>query len=142
MGTREENKRRLASRIVIISSVLLCSVASGFFAWAGASVGGGIIGKWPEFVWAIWGIAWGAICGGVMAYLLIKFLLKERKTSYGLLFGLGAGFIIGLVNGVLTGTAVFGVIIGVVLGPVPGLILAWIFLKVYKPKIKEGGYNG
>ena len=66
MDTREENRRRLASSIVIITSVLLCSVASWLFTGAGADFGGGII--------------------------------------------------------------------GIVLGPVPGLILALIFLKVYKPE--------
>jgi len=76
----------------------------------------------------------GAVCGGVIAYLLIKVLLKRRNALYGLLYGLAAGFIIGLVNGLLTDTAGFCVIIGVVLGPVGGLILAWIFLKVYKPE--------
>ena len=117
------DKKRLASSIVIISSVLLCSLASWFFTMAGASFGGGIV-KWAEFVWAICGIAWGAICGGVIAYLLIKVLLKRRRALYGLLYGLGAGFIIGLVNGLLTETAGFGGIIGVVGDPVPSLILA------------------
>jgi len=134
MDTREENRKRLASRIVIISSVLLCSVASGFCTMLALEFGGGIIGKWPEFMGAIWGIVWGAICGGVIAYLLIKVLLKRRNALYGLLFGLAAGFIIGLVNGLLTDTVIDGVMLGVWLGPVPGLILAWIFLKVYKPE--------
>jgi len=64
MDTKDENRRRLASSIVIITSVLLCSAASGFFTGAGADFGGGIIGKWPEFMWtigytdySIWGIA-------------------------------------------------------------------------------------
>lgn len=137
MDANDENKRKLASRIVIISSVLLCASASGLFTMEGASfMRGGIIGKFPEFVWVIWGVAWGAICGGVIAYFLIKALLRRRKVLYGLLYGLGAGFIIGLVNGLLTNTVGFGIIIGIVLGPVPGLILACIFLNltVYKPE--------
>ncbi len=114
MDTKDDNKKRLASSIVIITSVLLCSLASWFFTMAGASFGGGIV-KWTDFVWTLW--------GGV-AYLLIKGLLKRRRALYGLLYGLGAGFIIGLVNGLLTETAIYGVIIGIILGPGPGLILA------------------
>ena len=77
------NKKRLASSIVIITSVLLCSLASWFFTMAGASVGGGLI-KWTEVAWTIWGIAWGAICGGVIAYLLTKVLIRRRRALYGL----------------------------------------------------------
>ena len=33
MDTKDENKRRLASRIVFITSVLLCSLVSWFFDW-------------------------------------------------------------------------------------------------------------
>jgi len=93
---------------------------------AGADLRGGIIGQWPEFMWAI--------CGGVIAYFLIKVLLRRRDALYGLLYGLAAGFIIGLVNGLLTNTAGFGVAIGIVLGPVAGWILARIFLNLYKPE--------
>jgi len=82
MRTRED-RRRLASRIVIISSVLLCSSASWLF-----TTGIGLRpAKWPEFMWTIWGIAWGAICGGVIAYFLIRALLKRRNALYGLLYG-------------------------------------------------------
>ena len=49
MDTKDENKKRLASMIVIITSVLLCSAASWGFTMVGASFGMGIIGKWPEF---------------------------------------------------------------------------------------------
>ena len=135
MDTKDDNKKRLASRIVIITSVLLCSLGS----WAFTSGRDLRPAKWPEFMWTTQGIAWGAICGGVVAYFLIRTLLRRRRALYGLLYGLAAGFIIGLVNGLLTGTAPVGITAGVVLGPVPGLILALIFLKVYKPKIKEGG---
>ena len=76
MDARDDNKKRLASSIVIIISVVLCSLASWFFTtWIGIS-------KWPEFMWAIWGIAWGALCGGVIAYFLIKVLLKRRRALY------------------------------------------------------------
>jgi len=103
MYTRGDNKKRLASAIVIMTSVVLCSLASWLFT---TGIDLRPITKWSEFVWAIWGIAWGAVCGGVIAYFLIKALLRRRRVLYGLLYGLAAGFVIGLVNGLLTDTAV------------------------------------
>jgi len=80
MDAREENRRQLGRDIVIIISVLLCSAGSGFFTWVGANISRGIIGRWPEFIWIVWGVAWGAICGGVIAYLLTRALLKRRVS--------------------------------------------------------------
>gem|GEM_PF-6220282 len=56
MDTNDENRRRLASSIVIITSVLLCSLASWFFT---TLIGLDPITKWPEFMWTIWGITGG-----------------------------------------------------------------------------------
>ena len=47
MDTREENRRRLASSIVIITSVLLCSAASGLFT---TGIGLHPITKWAGFI--------------------------------------------------------------------------------------------
>ena len=135
-----EGKKKLASRIIITSSVLLSSPASWFFTMVGSSTGElGMrpITNWPRFIWTIWGIAWGAVCGYFIGHFLIKILLKRRNAAYGLLYGLLGGLTIGLVNGLLTETARCGVIIGVVLGSVPGLILAWIFFKDVQTRITK-----
>ena len=134
-----ERRFILARNIVIAISVVLSSVSSCFFTMIGASAGLGEMGlfpviKIPVYVWVIWGIAWGAACGYFIGKLLIKALLKRRNALFGFLYGLLGALVIGSVNGFLTGTLIFGVIIGAFLGPGGGLILAAIFLLIYKPQ--------
>lgn len=130
-----EDKKKLASRVVIIIGITLSSLVSWFFTMVGSQTGElGMypICKWPLFAWGLWGIFWGAFSGGIVSFWLIKLLLRKQNILYGLLSGLLGGIIIGLVNGVLTGTGIIGVTLGVILGPFCGLILAAIFCGIYR----------